>query len=284
MKQIYSILSAIVLSATLSCRGESPKPKEIKPINNKFLNEVQTLEIVTKTAFEEVKTNPRLRADYVSKKAETAIRELEQTIGFSGFVNKIIYDPGFNQLDSYIENTIAELNNNPSTYKFRNVLLDTLRHRNGASRKIALTFSKECIGSGTSSNIYLSEIIFDANLMSSEEEFKSILDHELVHAVMNYKGLSFKGECASFLDSTETLEIVNLDGYLATVIQETLAFQIQYGYIQNGTRNVSERFKQCILKEYKRAYSELKTLSEENNSDQSKVAKALICSIPSPLQ
>jgi len=232
-------------------------------------------------SFEQAKSNENLRQEYIQQKAISLILNLELQHN-TKLVNKVVYDPQYRQLDEVCQEAIKIYSDDPRKVAyFRNNLLGNNYHRIISDSKcLGVTIlSTADFAQGEASNIYVPKELFDAELIASEDELLSVLDHELYHTIVNNKGLPLKNDVRAKYDII-SFEVTGLSLDLTAAWLEVVAYNSQLENIENGTRKVRPVFRQRLINSYNRQYQIVKSFADVNDdSFDSRFANALIDSL-----
>lgn len=241
-----------------------------------------TIEKEAGISFEDAVKNSSLRQQYIAQKSKTLIKLLEIQHD-TKLVNKIIYDPQYTQLDELCRKGIEKYGENvkKSEY-FRNFLLNNTEQRKTNEELIfgQAILSTADMAQGEASDIYLSDDCFNPERIFSEDEFLSIIDHELNHALTNNKGVSITHEAGLMNRLNNNLDATDLDTNLNLPCLEVVAYHNQILLIENDTRTVRNEFRQWIINSYYKFYQEVKSVADKNDgSFDSRFCTALIESL-----
>lgn len=235
-----------------------------------------------KIFFEDAVENPELRQKYLTQRAAIFISALEQEHN-TKLVGQIIYDPEYRKLDDFCREVIEIYSNDSRKLAyFRDYLKSNQDHRIGDKE---LHLGKTILptanfAQGETSDIYLPKEFFDPELIASEDELLSILDHELNHAIIGNKGIPIKQYMRIKHGLDNTLDATNLNDNLSLACHEVIAYHFQLDLIENGTRRVRLIFRQRSINSYNREYQIVKSFADRNDdSFDSRFANALIDSL-----
>jgi len=240
------------------------------------------LEQKVSVSFEQAKSNENLRQEYIEKKAILLISNLELQYN-TKLVNKVVYDPQYRQLDDVCQEAIEIYSDDPRKVAYFDWYIKSNKvHRIRSNelhlgKTILLTAN---FAQGEASDIYLPQEIFDNELVDSEDELLSIIDHELNHTLIGNKGLPIKHDISVKHSLDNTLDATSLNDDLSLACHEVVAYNLQLTLIENRTRKVRPVFRQRLINSYNRQYQIVKSFADVNDdSFDSRFANALIDSL-----
>lgn len=246
-----------------------------------FLNKNEpSIDERVQISFEQAQSNEGLRQIYIEQKSKPSITSLESQYS-TKLVDKIVYDPEYKGLDLLINKELADTSNPEEINYWKNSLLQNEDHRSQKDIKClgkTMILPKKFMH-GQPSDLYFSKDCFDPEFVDSEEEFLSLLDHELNHALIINKGLPIKKEFSAKhnLDSSMKLD---LGSDLGSSCIEVVAYHFQILLIEDGVRKVRDSYRQRAVNSYYREYEIVRAIADRNDdSVESRFANALLDSL-----
>ncbi len=240
------------------------------------------LEDLAKIAFEEaVQGDDETRQQYLEQVTAHHIEMFEKEYG-QDMVEGITYDPDLKKLNL----KLAEILNKTDAPLEKEVVIKAIEanksyaNRKSNERAHATTMQNSFPAFNGNSTIYFHKGAFDPEAVVSEEEFLSLLDHELGHVLTHKIGLRFDIEaCKKYGLSTDNSEnaLTNAAVRSTDAYNEALAYDFQLRIIREGKRNVSDRFTRGKEIEYRKNLEIIKEFADMNdNSLDSRAAKAML--------
>lgn len=233
-----------------------------------------------KVFFEDAIKDENLRQKYLEQRSKHLIQALESQYS-TKLVDKIFYDPEYKGLDLLINKELADASSLEEVNYWKNSLVQNEDHRSQKDIKClgkTMILPKKFM-QGQPSDLYFSRDCFDPEFVDSEEEFLSLLDHELNHALIINKGLPIKKEFSAKhnLDSSMKLD---LGSDLNSSCIEVVAYHFQILLIEDGVRKVRDSYRQRAVNSYYREYEIVRAIADRNDdSVESRFANALLDSL-----
>jgi len=246
-------------------------PRQDQPIREQIIN----------PSFQEAQKNEGLRQRYIEQRTALLSKEFDRTFN-TRIIEAVFYDPDYRQLDEACKVGLEKYQDNPiKADYFRESLRKNQENRASENKKhLGVTILPTAnFAEGEPSEIYFSVECFDPKLVASEDEFLSILDHELFHAACANKGIPIKHEVAlkyglGLADATQ------LSRNLSDAIMEVAAYHQQLRLIEEGVRIVRPKFRQRLVNSYNDFYQPVKLCSDRSDdSFDSRFCTALIESL-----
>ncbi len=242
-------------------------------------NKPPRVEQRAKISFQEAQRDETLRQRYIDQKAYPLSKEFDRSFK-SRITEAIVYDHDFGQLDEACRLGLEKYGaDSPQSTYFRNIIKQNQENRERENQKIlGMTILPTVnFAEGGASEIYFSKDCFNPELVASEDEFLSLLDHEMFHAACNNKGMPIKHEVGAKygLDSISAVEFLNPD--LVSASFEVVAFNFQLKEIDEGRRKVGPAFRQRTITSYNNYYQTIKSFADRNDGSlDSRFSSALI--------
>ncbi|MBR9691519.1 hypothetical protein GOV06_01920 [Candidatus Woesearchaeota archaeon] len=221
------------------------------------------VEIPSEISFEQAVRNEHWRQSYLEQLVEEEAKVEEFWTGFG----RIVYDPNFKIHDEETGRN-TNMGNNEAYGRIK-------VSKGKISVPIAKTYVEE---KGKKPPVYFCHLGFRKDIVSCEDELKSLLDNEAFHA---YETMTRKVplKIKSELSEEEVDKILkSASGDIPRLALELLSFDYQYYNILKKKRVVSKNFVDKFMRSYFGLYREFEELSDKE-SNNGKFAKLVFSSL-----